>query len=150
MVVVPNDSTAQVSSGVLVDALANGRPIVATAFSHAIELLASGRAWSSSTMTPSRSRARSDRSSRSRDLPARWQPRSDGGRRRSDGRWSPPPIRNSRSESWLNRVRIGLVAALKRQNPGIEDDTVADLDGPGDRRSVVPCLRTRQQRVQVG
>ncbi|ORB16705.1 glycosyl transferase family 1 [Mycolicibacterium moriokaense] len=42
VVVVPNDSTAQVSSGVLVDALANGRPIVATAFSHAIELLASG------------------------------------------------------------------------------------------------------------
>lgn len=42
VVVVPHDSTEQVSSGVLVDALANGRPIVATAFSHAIELLASG------------------------------------------------------------------------------------------------------------
>lgn len=42
VVVVPHDSTEQVSSGVLVDAVANGRPIVATAFPHAIELLSSG------------------------------------------------------------------------------------------------------------
>jgi len=42
VVVLPHDSTEQVSSGVLVDAFANGRPIVATAFPHAIELLGSG------------------------------------------------------------------------------------------------------------
>ncbi len=42
VVVLPYDSTDQVSSGVLVDAVANGRPIVATAFSHAAELLGSG------------------------------------------------------------------------------------------------------------
>jgi glycosyltransferase involved in cell wall biosynthesis len=42
VVVLPYDSTDQVTSGVLVDAVANGRPVVATAFPHAIELLASG------------------------------------------------------------------------------------------------------------
>lgn len=42
VVVLPYDSTEQASSGVLVDAVANGRPIVATAFPHAIELLSSG------------------------------------------------------------------------------------------------------------
>ena len=42
MVVLPYDSTDQVTSGVLVDAIASGRPVVATAFPHAVELLASG------------------------------------------------------------------------------------------------------------
>ena len=42
VVVLPYDSTDQVTSGVLVDSLASGRPIVATAFPHAVELLASG------------------------------------------------------------------------------------------------------------
>jgi glycosyltransferase involved in cell wall biosynthesis len=42
VVVLPYDSTEQVTSGVLVDAIAAGRPVVATAFPHAIELLASG------------------------------------------------------------------------------------------------------------
>ncbi|WP_235892385.1 glycosyltransferase [Mycolicibacterium hodleri] len=42
VVVLPYDSTEQVTSGVLVDAIATGRPVVATAFPHAIELLASG------------------------------------------------------------------------------------------------------------
>jgi glycosyltransferase involved in cell wall biosynthesis len=41
-VVLPYDSTDQVTSGVLVDAIASGRPVVATAFPHAAELLASG------------------------------------------------------------------------------------------------------------
>ena len=41
-VVLPYDSTEQVTSGVLVDAIAAGRPVVATAFPHAVELLASG------------------------------------------------------------------------------------------------------------
>jgi glycosyltransferase involved in cell wall biosynthesis len=42
VVVLPYDSTDQVTSGVLVDALASGRPVVATAFPHAVELLATG------------------------------------------------------------------------------------------------------------
>ncbi len=42
VVVLPYDSPDQVTSGVLVDAVAAGRPVVATAFPHAEELLASG------------------------------------------------------------------------------------------------------------
>ncbi len=42
VVVLPYDSTDQATSGVLVDAIAYGRPVVATAFPHAVELLASG------------------------------------------------------------------------------------------------------------
>lgn len=41
-VVLPYDSTDQVTSGVLVDALVRGRPVVATAFPHAEELLSGG------------------------------------------------------------------------------------------------------------
>ena len=43
VVVLPYDSIDQATSGVLVDAIASGRPVVATAFPHAIELLSSGR-----------------------------------------------------------------------------------------------------------
>jgi glycosyltransferase involved in cell wall biosynthesis len=42
VVVLPYDSVDQVTSGVLVDAVAAGRPVVATAFPHAVELLSSG------------------------------------------------------------------------------------------------------------
>ena len=42
VVVLPYDSKEQVTSGVLVDSIASGRPIVATAFPHAVELLSSG------------------------------------------------------------------------------------------------------------
>ncbi|KAB7753947.1 glycosyl transferase family 1 [Mycolicibacterium mucogenicum DSM 44124] len=42
VVVLPYDSTDQATSGVLVDAIACGRPVVATAFPHAIELLSTG------------------------------------------------------------------------------------------------------------
>ncbi len=41
-VVLPYDSRDQVTSGVLVDAIATGRPVIATAFPHALELLGSG------------------------------------------------------------------------------------------------------------
>ncbi len=41
-VVLPYDSREQVTSGVLVDAIAAGRPIIASAFPHAVEMLASG------------------------------------------------------------------------------------------------------------
>ncbi|PQE01746.1 glycosyl transferase family 1 [Mycobacterium sp. EPG1] len=42
VIVLPYDSTDQVTSGVLVDAVASGRPMVATAFPHAVELLRDG------------------------------------------------------------------------------------------------------------
>jgi glycosyltransferase involved in cell wall biosynthesis len=42
VVVLPYDSKDQVTSGVLVDSIATGRPVVATAFPHAVELLGSG------------------------------------------------------------------------------------------------------------
>lgn len=42
VVVLPYDSHDQVTSGVLVDAIAAGRPVIATAFPHAVELLSSG------------------------------------------------------------------------------------------------------------
>jgi glycosyltransferase involved in cell wall biosynthesis len=42
LVVLPYDSTDQVTSGVLVDAIAAGRPVIATDFPHARELLATG------------------------------------------------------------------------------------------------------------
>jgi glycosyltransferase involved in cell wall biosynthesis len=42
IVVLPYDSTDQVTSGVLVDAVVSGRPVVATAFPHAEELLSGG------------------------------------------------------------------------------------------------------------
>lgn len=42
VVVLPYDSTEQVTSGVLIEAVAAGKPVVATRFPHAVELLASG------------------------------------------------------------------------------------------------------------
>jgi glycosyltransferase involved in cell wall biosynthesis len=42
VVALPYDSTDQVTSSALVDAIASGRPVVATAFPHAVELLATG------------------------------------------------------------------------------------------------------------
>ena len=42
VVVIPYDNTDQVTSGVLTDAIAAGRPVVATRFPHAEELVASG------------------------------------------------------------------------------------------------------------
>ncbi len=42
VVLLPYDSTEQVTSGVLVEALAAGKPVVSTAFPHAVELLAGG------------------------------------------------------------------------------------------------------------
>ena len=42
IVLLPYDSTEQVTSGVLIEAIAARRPVVATAFPHALELLAEG------------------------------------------------------------------------------------------------------------
>jgi glycosyltransferase involved in cell wall biosynthesis len=41
-VVLPYDSDDQITSGVLVDAVAAGRPVIATGFPHAVELLSNG------------------------------------------------------------------------------------------------------------
>jgi glycosyltransferase involved in cell wall biosynthesis len=42
VVLLPYDSTEQVSSGVLIEAVAAGKPVVATRFPHAVELLSGG------------------------------------------------------------------------------------------------------------
>lgn len=42
VVVLPYDSSDQATSGVLVDAIAAGRPVIATSFPHSLELLTSG------------------------------------------------------------------------------------------------------------
>jgi glycosyltransferase involved in cell wall biosynthesis len=42
VVLLPYDSTEQITSGVLIEAVSAGRPVVATAFPHAVELLADG------------------------------------------------------------------------------------------------------------
>ena len=42
VVILPYDSLEQVTSGVLVEALAAGKPVIATGFPHAVELLGSG------------------------------------------------------------------------------------------------------------
>ncbi len=42
IVLLPYDSTDQVTSGVLIEAVAAGKPVVATCFPHARELLAAG------------------------------------------------------------------------------------------------------------
>ena len=42
VVLLPYDSKEQVTSGVLIEAVAAGKPVVSTAFPHAVELLSSG------------------------------------------------------------------------------------------------------------
>ena len=42
VVLLPYDSTEQVTSGVLIEAVAAGKPVVATRFPHAMELLSDG------------------------------------------------------------------------------------------------------------
>lgn len=42
LIVIPYDSTEQVVSGVLIEAIAAGKPVVATSFLHAIEMLSNG------------------------------------------------------------------------------------------------------------
>jgi glycosyltransferase involved in cell wall biosynthesis len=42
VVLLPYDSTEQVTSGVLIEAITAGKPVVSTGFPHAIELLSSG------------------------------------------------------------------------------------------------------------
>ena len=61
VVLLPYRSRDQVVSGVLVEAIASGKPVVATRFPHAVELLARAPASSSPTRTPRRSLPRCGR-----------------------------------------------------------------------------------------
>ena len=61
VVLLPYDSTEQVTSGVLIEAVAAGKPVVATQFPHAREVLAGERACSCRTAIRPRSRRRSAR-----------------------------------------------------------------------------------------
>ena len=47
-------------------------------------------------------------------------------------------------------VRIVRIAVLKRQDAGIEDDSVADLDGAGNCRGHLPRFRALEYRFEVG
>jgi glycosyltransferase involved in cell wall biosynthesis len=53
IVILPYDSRDQVTSGVLVDAVAAGRPVIATSFPHAVELLSDGAGIVVPTADPS-------------------------------------------------------------------------------------------------
>ncbi len=84
VVVLPYDSKDQVTSGVLVDAIAAGRPVVATAFPHAVELLSSGAGLvvdhddpdaMARALEEGADEARAGRQDGRRSVPARTQPR---------------------------------------------------------------------------
>ncbi len=93
VVVLPYDSTDQVTSGVLVDAIAAGKPVVATAFAHAEELLASGAgivvAHDDPDAMASALRAGADRTGVGR---AAWRPKRPASRRHWAGRSWPGSI----------------------------------------------------------
>ena len=91
VVVLPYDSTDQVTSGVLVDAIASGRPVVATAFPHAVELLGSGAGIVVDHDDPDALVAALRRLLTDPRSPAAWPPRPAGWPRRWPGRSSPTP-----------------------------------------------------------
>ena len=92
VVVLPYDSVDQVASGVLVESIASGRPIVATAFPHAVEMLAQRRGH---RRRPRRSRRAGRRPTPAADRPATsptpWPRKPASWPRRSPGPSSPPP-----------------------------------------------------------
>ena len=71
VVLLPYDSTEQVTSGVLIEAVAAGKPVVATEFPHARELLAGGAGLVVPIAIRSRSPRRCAPSSRDEMLPPR-------------------------------------------------------------------------------
>ena len=86
VVVLPYDSKDQVTSGVLVDAIAAGRPVVATAFPHAIELLASGAGIVVDHDDPDAMALALRRVVTRPDWPPAWQRKRPASRRVLDGR----------------------------------------------------------------
>jgi hypothetical protein len=86
LVVLPYDSDDQVTSGVLVDAVAAGRPVISTSFPHAVELLASVPALSSDSVIRTRAGDRDQVSVvRSIARRERWRPKRAAWRRISRG-----------------------------------------------------------------
>jgi len=88
IVILPYDSPDQVTSGVLVDAIAAGRPVIATAFPHAVELLSTGAGIVVPRQDPPRWPKRFAPSSRRQDLRSGWRRRPVVWRRNSRGRTS--------------------------------------------------------------
>ncbi len=80
VVVLPYDSTDQATSGVLVDAVAAGKPVVATAFPHAVELLIPDAGVVVRHRSP---RALSDALRRTLEEPGLLEALGDGARRRA-------------------------------------------------------------------
>ena len=90
VVVLPYDSPDQVTSGVLVDAVAAGRPVVATAFPHAVELLGAAPGWSCPRRDPVALAAALRRVLTEPGLAdVAWRPRPGASRPASPGRPSP-------------------------------------------------------------
>ena len=85
-VVLPYDSTDQVTSGVLVDAIAAGRPVVATAFPTRSSCWRAERASWSTTTTRTRSPLRCTGCSPSPSSPPAWRQRHPASRPAWDGR----------------------------------------------------------------
>ena len=120
VVVLPYDSKEQVTSGVLVDAIAAGRPVVATAFPHAVELLSSGAGLVVDHDDPDAmaralrtilTRAGAGRQDGRRSVPARAEPRMARCGRRIPRTW---PMVSSRSDSrWCELAAGGTRAGLR-------------------------------------
>ena len=127
LVVLPYDSRDQVTSGVLVDAVAAGRPVVSTAFPHAVELLASG----AGIVVPQRDPAALAAAIRSvltdPAWPRRWRPK--------PGDWHPVcPGRPSRSAtpgspmaSWPHRRTGGVMTAAVVRARAVDDRRHRDV-----------------------
>ena len=93
-VVLPYDSREQATSGVLVDAIAAGRPVIATAFPHAVELLSSGAGIVVDHDDPDALvRRPAGGPSPSRDSPQTWRQRHHG----SPRAWAGPSSRRPTS-----------------------------------------------------
>ena len=89
VVLLPYDSREQVTSGVLIEAVAAGRPVVSTAFPHAIELLADGTGLVVPQRDPAGDGGRAAPGARAnRDWPTAWPSRLRGRHPSSCGpRW---------------------------------------------------------------
>ena len=145
VVVLPYDSTEQVSSGALADAIAAGRP----GGGHRFPARRRGPPQRSGRFRrPRRSRRIGDSAAEHPDAaaPGRFHGRrSQGiGARHGVARCG-GCIPASGATAYrraaccdLDRVRVGVVSPLKRQDARVENGAIADLDGPGDRRGRIP------------
>ncbi len=126
LVVLPYDSDDQVTSGVLVDAVAAGRPVVSTAFPHAVELLASG----AGIVVPQRDPAALAGAIRSvltdPDRAARWPPKRAAWRPSCRGRRWPRRYDASALGCWpTRRAGTGVNGALPARDVTADSDAAA-------------------------